>query len=101
MKYKISESQFFDMFLRRRLETFGKYVSSTYKWLDARGYDNYDDFFTRVVFSSVRDFLFNEGNLDYDTYDKLMDQVLPFMKKYVEKEYGDEIRKHFDKEISK
>jgi hypothetical protein len=30
-----------------------------------------------------------------------MDQVLPFMKKYVEKEYGDEIRKHFDKEISK
>jgi hypothetical protein len=69
--------------------------------LDARGYDNYDDFFTRVVFSSVRDFLFNEGNLDYDTYDKLMDQVLPFMEKYVEKEYGDEIRKHFDKEISK
>jgi hypothetical protein len=69
--------------------------------LDARGYDNYDDFFTRVVFSSVRDFLFQEGNLDYDTYDKLMDQVLPFMEKYVEKEYGDEIRKHFDKEISK
>jgi hypothetical protein len=83
------------------LETFGKYVRATYKWLDARGYDNYDDFFTRVVFSSVRDFLFGEGNLDYDTYDKLMDQVLPFMEKYVEKEYGDEIRKHFDKEISK
>ena len=101
MKYKISESQFFDMFLRRRLETFGKYVSSKYKWLDAKGYDNYDDFFTRVVFSSVRDFLFQEWNLDYDTYDKLMDQVLPFMEKYVEKEYGDEIRKHFDKEISK
>jgi hypothetical protein len=101
MKYKISESQFFNMFLRRRLETFGKYVRATYKWLDARGYDNYDDFFTRVVFSSVRDFLFGEGNLDYATYDKLMDQVLPFMEKYVEKEYGDEIRKHFDKEISK
>jgi hypothetical protein len=101
MKYKISESQFFDMFLRRRLETFGKYVSSTYKWLNPKAFDDYDEFFTRVVFSSVRDFLFHEGNLDYDTYDKLMDKVLPFMEKYVEKEYGDEIRKHFDKEISK
>jgi len=101
MKYKISESQFFNMFLRRRLETFGKYVTSTYKWLDARGFDNYDDFFTRVVFSSVRDFLSEEGNLDYDTFLKLIDQVLPFMERYVEKEYGHEIRKHFDKEISK
>jgi hypothetical protein len=73
----------------------------SYSWLDARGYDNYDDFFTRVVFSSLRDFLFEEGDLDYDTYDKLMDKVLPFMEKYVEKEYGDEIRKYFSKEVSK
>jgi len=101
MKYKISESQFFNMFLRRRLETFGKYVSSSYKWLNPRAYKNYDDFFTGVVFRSVSDFLTEEMDLDYDTYLKLMDQVLPFMGKYVEKEYGDEIRKYFDKEISK
>ena len=101
MKIVISESQFFNMFLRRRLNRFEKYVRSTYKWLDARGFDNYDDFFTRVVFSSVRDFLSEEGNLDYDTFLKLIDQVLPFMERYVEKEYGHEIRKHFDKEISK
>ena len=101
MKIVISESQFFNMFLRRRLNRFEKYVRSTYKWLDARGFDNYDDFFTRVVFSSVRDFLSEEGNLDYDTFLKLIDQVLPFMERYVEKEYGHEIRKYFDKEISK
>ena len=101
MEYKISESQFFNMFLRRRLNRFEKYVRSTYKWLDAIGFDNYDDFFTRVVFSSVRDFLSEEGNLDYDTFLKLIDQVLPFMERYVEKEYGHEIRKYFDKEISK
>ena len=101
MKIVISESQFFNLFFRRRLNRFEKYVRSTYKWLDARGFDNYDDFFTRVVFSSVRDFLSEEGNLDYDTFLKLIDQVLPFMEKYVEKEYGDEIRKYFDKEISK
>jgi len=101
MKIVISESQFFNMFLRRRLNRFEKYVRSTYKWLDARGFDNYDDFFTRVVFSSVRDFLSEEGNLDYDTFLKLIDQVLPFMERYVEKEYGHEIRKHFDKEVSK
>jgi hypothetical protein len=46
-------------------------------------------------------FLSNEGDLDYAIYDKLRDQVLPFMERYVEKEYGDEIRKYFDKEVRK
>jgi hypothetical protein len=100
MKYIITESQLSNLFVRRRLNNFGKYVTSTYTWLDARGFDNYDDFFTRVVFSSVRDFLSEEGNLDYDTFLKLIDQVLPFMEKYVEKEYGDRIREYYNKEIS-
>jgi len=101
MKYIITESQLSNLFVRRRLETFGKYVSSSYKWLNPRAYNNYDDFFTGVVFRSVSDLLTEEMDLDYDTYLKLMDQVLPFMGKYVEKEYGDRIREYYNKEISK
>ena len=102
MEYKISESQFFNMFLRRRLNRFGKYVRSTYTWLRPEAFNDYNSFLHRVTFSALSDFLSVEGDLDYATYDKLRDQVLPFMKRYVEKEYGGEIiRKYFDKEVRK
>ena len=102
MEYKISESQFFNMFLRRRLNRFGKYVRSTYTWLRPETFNDYNSFLNRVTFTTLSDFLSVEGDLDYATYDKLRDQVLPFMKRYVEKEYGGEIiRKYFDKEVRK
>ena len=100
MEYKISESQFFNMFLRRRLNRFEKYVRLTYTWLRPETFNDYNSFLHRVTFSALSDFL-SEGDLDYATYDKLRDQVLPFMKRYVEKEYGDEIRKYFGKEVRK
>jgi hypothetical protein len=101
MKIIISENQLTNLFVRRRMGEFEKYLKSAASWLDPKRHDGYDDYFTRVVFSSVRDFLADEGNLDYDTYNKLMDQVLPFMEKYVEKKYGDELRQYFDKEVNK
>ena len=101
MKIIITENQLTNFFIRRRLETFEKYVRSTYNWLDPKRFDGYDDFFTRVVFSSLRDFLSAEMDLDYDTLYKIRDESIPFITEFVEKELGDEIRKYFDKEVRK
>ena len=101
MKIIISENQLSNLFIRRRMETFGKYVRSTYNWLDPKRFNGYDDFFTRVVFSSLSDFLYVEMDLDYDTLDKIRDESIPFITEFVEKELGDEIRKYFDKKVRK
>jgi len=101
MKIIISENQFSNLFIRRRMETFGKYVRSTYNWLDPKRFNGYDDFFTEVIFGSLSDFLSAEMDLDYDTLDKIRYESIPFITEFVEKELGDEIRKYFDKEVRK
>lgn len=103
MKYIITENQLFNLFVRRRMDKFEKHLIDAARWLDPKRHNGYGDYFASVVFRGVSDFLAKEGegNLDYDTYLKLRDQILPSMEKYVEKEYGDEIRNYFDKEISK
>ena len=99
MKYIITESQLSNLFVRRRLDNLGKYVTSTYTWLDPRAYDDYDDFFRRVVFRSLSDFLAEEMDLDYDTYNKIRDESLSFIGDIIRQEYGDRIREYYNKEI--
>lgn len=101
MKYIITENQLSNLFVRRRLKRFGQYVRSTYKWLNPKAFDDYDEFFTRVVFRSLDNFLSAERVLDYGTLNKIRGESIPFMTEFIEKEYGDEIREYFDMEISK
>ena len=83
------------------METFGKYVRSTYTWLRPQAFEDYNSFFHRVTFSALSYFLSAEMDLDYDTLDKIRYESIPFITEFVEKEYGDEIRKYFDKEVRK
>jgi len=101
MKYIITESQLSKLHVRRRLDNLGKYVTSTYTWLNPSAYDDYDDFFRSVVFSSVSDFLAEEMDLDYDTYNKIRDESLSFIGDIIRQEYGDRIREYYNKEIKR
>ena len=92
----ITESQLSKLHVRRRLENLGKYVTSTYTWLNPRAYDDYDDFFRSVVFRSLSDFLAEEMDLDYDTYNKIRDESLSFIGDIIRQEYGDRIREYYD-----
>ena len=83
------------------METFGKYVRSTYIWLRPQAFEDYNSFFHRITFSALSYFLSAEMDLDYDTLDKIRYESIPFITEFVEKEYGDEIRKYFDNEVRK
>ena len=101
MKYIITESQLSNLFVRRRVNNLGQYVTSTYTWLNPSAYDDYDDFFRSVVFRSLSDFLAEEMDLDYDTYNKIRDESLSFIGDIIRQEYGDIIREYYNKEINR
>jgi len=101
MKYIITESQLSNLFVRRRLENLGIYVTSTYTWLDPRAYNDYDDYFRSVVFRSLSDFLSEEVDLDYDTFNKIRDESLSYIGDIINQEYGDRIREYYDKVMSR
>ena len=92
----ITESQLSKLHVRRRLDNLGKYVTSTYTWLNPRAYNDYDDFFRSVVFRSLSDFLAEEMDLDYDTYNKIRDESLSFIGDIIRQEYGDRIREYYE-----
>ena len=101
MKYIITESQLSNLFIRRRLQNLGEYVFSTYMWLDPKRYNDYDDYFRGVVFISLSDFLSEEVDLDYDTYNKIRDESLSSVHDIIEQKYGDKIREYYNKEMSR
>ena len=100
MKYIITESQLSNLFVRRRVNNLGQYVTSTYTWLNPSAYDDYDDFFRSVVFRSLSDFLAEEVDLEYDTYNKIRDESLSYIGDIINQEYGDRIREYYDKVMS-
>jgi hypothetical protein len=101
MKFIITENQISDLFFRRRMDKFENFLKSTVRWLNPKAFDNYDKFFEGVVFSSISDFIAAQEYFDDITFDKIRDEMLPFMIEFVKNEYGDEIRDYYEKEIRK
>ena len=104
MKLIISESQLSNLFIRRRIDNLHNNVIAEYRWLDPKrkSFDDYDNYFGRVVFGAVNNFFMDE--LNYDTVNDLIsvrDASLPIMKEFIAKYFGDEIRSHYDKERMK
>lgn len=104
MKLIISENQFSNLFIRRRIDNLYNNVIAQYLWLDPKRkrFDDYDYYFARVVFGAVTNFFIEE--LTHDTVDDLTsvrDASLPIMKEFIAKYFGDEIRAHYDKERMK
>ena len=101
MKYIITEDQLSNLFIRRRMDGFEKFLNGAVGWLNPKAYDNYEGFFRDVVFSSFSDFIAAHEYYDYITYDKIRDEMMPFMIKFVKSKYGDEIREYYEKQIKK
>ena len=101
MKFIITENQISNLFFRRRMDKFENFLKSTVRWLNPKAFDNYDKFFEGVVFSSLRDFIAAQEYFDEITFDKIRDEMLPFMIEFVKSKYGDEIRDYYEKEIRK
>ena len=97
MRYIITESQYRNLKLRRNLDVLPKFISSTYKWLNPKAFNDFEEFLDRVVFSATRDFV-AEFNDDIENYERTVAYFQKIVKDIVYNEYYDEILYWYTKE---
>lgn len=85
--------------LKRRMGELSKHVRSTYRWLNAKAFNDFDDFLDRVIFSTTRDFVAEFGINDFDEQVKVRIEVTPFVRQHIMDNFLDEIREYYEKEI--
>jgi hypothetical protein len=82
--------------VKRRLDDLTKHITSTYKWLNPKRFDNFDEFLERVIFNVVRDFVSELGdNQDYETRLKVREEIKPFVTQYIIDNYLEDIKYYF------
>ena len=81
---------------KRRMGELPKYIKSTYQWLAPKMFKDFEEFVERVIFSTTRDFVAFELNInDYDEMDKIREEVLPYIKDFIINNYLEEIRQYY------
>jgi hypothetical protein len=88
--------------MRRLNDIFPLFIKSTYKWLNPKSFQNFEEFINRVIFSANRDFVSEYGkHSDVDSYDNLCQSFKKIAKDFIMEYYYDEIYNYYKKEISK
>ena len=82
--------------VRRRLDDLSKHITSSYKWLNPRRFDNFDEFLNRVIFQSVRDFSSELGIQDYERLLEVREEITPFVTQYINDNYLEDIKYYFE-----
>ena len=84
--------------VRRRIGELPKYLRGTYRWLNVKSFDSFDEFVERVIFSTTRDFVADFGVNNYESNLEIRDNLIPFISKIIYDNYLDEIKDYYDKE---
>ena len=82
--------------VRRRLNELPKHITSSYKWLDPKRFNNFDEFLNRVIFQTVRDFSSELGIQDYERIIEVREEIEPFVTQYINDNYLEDIKYYFD-----
>ena len=82
--------------VRRRLAELPKHITSSYKWLDPKRFNNFDEFLNRVIFQTVRDFSSELGIQDYERIIEVREEIEPFVTQYINDNYLEDIKYYFD-----
>jgi hypothetical protein len=96
MKYIITERQLKNLRVRRNIfDELPKYVTSTFKWLNPKAFNNFDEFIERVIFSATRDYVgeFIDGP---EEFDDLTNMIEPTVRDMVMGRYYDEILDYYN-----
>jgi hypothetical protein len=96
MKYIITERQLKNLRVRRNIfDELPKYVTSTFKWLNPKAFNNFDEFIERVIFSTTRDYVgeFIDGP---EEFDDLTNMIEPTVRDMVMGRYYDEILDYYN-----
>lgn len=94
MRYIITETQYKNLKLRRNLDFLPKFISSTYKWLNPKAFNDFEEFLDRVIFSTTRDFV-GDFIENPDEYDVLINKIEPTVREMVMGQYYDEILNYY------
>lgn len=83
--------------IRRNLNKLPNYVRSTYKWLEPKRFNSFDEFINRVIFSATRDFVadFREPQWSVEDYYKASDKMLEPITDIVMRELYQEIHDYY------
>lgn len=84
--------------LSRRMGELPRYIRSTYNWLNAKAFINFEEFVDRVVFSTTRDFVADLSVRPYEEQLEIREIVAPIIKKMIDEEFIDEMKEYFIKE---
>jgi hypothetical protein len=87
--------------LRRRTNQIPKYARSTYRWLNPKSFNSFNEFIERVIFSTTRDFVGDYGTGNYEKNLEIIDELTPIISKIIYDDYLDEIKDYYDKELSR
>ena len=79
------------------MDVLPKFISSTYKWLNPKAFNDFEEFLDRVVFSATRDFV-AEFNDDMENYEGTVAYFQKIVKDIVYNQYYDEILYWYTKE---
>lgn len=96
MKIIITERQLRNLKIRRNIsDELPKYITSTFKWLNPKAFNNFDEFLERVIFSTTRDYSgdFVDSSEDYE---KVIPQVETIVRDVVMDRYYDDILDYYN-----
>jgi len=82
----------------RRLNDSDKYIKSSYTWLNPKAFENFEEFFERVVFSATRDFVtdaLSEDDLTYEEIVKIREEVEVYINKIIVDSYLLELEDYY------
>jgi len=82
----------------RRLNDLDKYIKSSYTWLNPKAFENFEEFFERVVFSTTRDFVADallEDDLTYEEIVKIREEVEVYINKIIVDNYLLELEAYY------
>lgn len=75
------------------------FITSTFKWLNAKAFCNFDEFLRRVIFSSTGDYVAEQDHIDKENYDFVREKFEHFVRHMVVNEFYEEIKKYYIDEI--
>jgi len=99
MKIIITERQLKNLRVRRNIfDELPKYVTSTFKWLNPKAFNNFDEFIERVIFSATRDYVgeFIDGP---EEFDDLTNMIEPTVRDMVMGRFYNEIVKYYNEHL--
>jgi len=82
----------------RRLNDLDKYIKSSYTWLNPKAFENFEEFFERVVFSTTRDFVGDvllDDNFTYEEIVEIRKEIEVYINKIIVDNYLLELEAYY------